>query len=466
MRPGIVRAILILATLVALAGTASALRQGDTSRDGKIDSLDALMALRMSVGSLGEDPIADVDGDGRVTAADALKILRVASAVDPIDSLPDLAASATTAPQIPALPSASPSPSMSPLKTASGVYKGDVNGDGNINSLDALLALKMSVGALQADRAGDVDDDGQVTATDALKILRIAVGLEPPEALPDLSMPVAGFSFVVMQGGPPTNVSFNASTSRGNALTYAWDFGDGAKGSGIAPMHTYQGAGTYDVTLNVTDGWGTGDIVVERVTIAGAIMSPVASFKAVQASGTSLTVSFDGTASSNPDGSFLDYFWNFGDGTTGTGFLVTHTYASPGAYTVTLTVANHDGQSNRTSMSLTIWSATGNATPVPSPSPSPTSRPTRPPNQPPVAAFTLVYDYPLVCMDATSSYDPDGTIVSWVWGMRDMLGHETTIGTRTICQYELYATGTFWITLNVTDNGGLTDSEEHILFIE
>ena len=52
--------------------------------------------------------------------------------------------------------------------------KGDVNGDGEITSVDALMALQMSVGKLEPDMVADMNDDGKVLANDALEILNIA----------------------------------------------------------------------------------------------------------------------------------------------------------------------------------------------------------------------------------------------------------------------------------------------------
>jgi PKD repeat protein len=69
--------------------------------------------------------------------------------------------------------------------------------------------------------------------------------------------PTAGF--VVRPAHPATGlpVSFNASLSRaqgGSIAAYAWTFGDGSAGSGVAPRHLYRRPGRYAVTLTVTDG--------------------------------------------------------------------------------------------------------------------------------------------------------------------------------------------------------------------
>ena len=54
-------------------------------------------------------------------------------------------------------------------------------------------------------------------------------------------------------------------------------------------------------------------------------------------------VNFDGSSSSDPDGSIVAYEWDFGDGSTGSGEVVTHEYSEKGDYTVILTVTDNDG---------------------------------------------------------------------------------------------------------------------------
>lgn len=71
--------------------------------------------------------------------------------------------------------------------------------------------------------------------------------------------------------------------------------------------------------------------------------SPNASFTASPNTGAApLTVQFDGSGSSDPDGSALQYVWDFGDGNQARGQTVRHTFNNPANYTVTLQVS--DGQ--------------------------------------------------------------------------------------------------------------------------
>ena len=58
---------------------------------------------------------------------------------------------------------------------------------------------------------------------------------------------------------------------------------------------------------------------------------------------TGLTASFNGSGSSDPDGSVTGYAWNFGDGSTGSGVTPSHTYAAAGTYTAQLTVTDNQG---------------------------------------------------------------------------------------------------------------------------
>jgi PKD repeat protein len=84
---------------------------------------------------------------------------------------------------------------------------------------------------------------------------------------------------------------------------------------------------------------------------------PVAVASATPTSGIApLSVSFNGTGSSDPDGSISSYAWSFGDGATAAGATASHTYAAPGSYTATLTVTDNRGATASTSVSVTATS--------------------------------------------------------------------------------------------------------------
>jgi PKD repeat protein len=150
--------------------------------------------------------------------------------------------------------------------------------------------------------------------------------------------------------------SFDASQSSdgdGTIASYAWDFGDGTTDTGVTPSHTYATAGTYQVTLKVTDNGGKTASVTKAVTVAENV-SPTASFTS---SANNLAVSFNGTGSTDPDGTISSYAWNFGDGSTGTGSTTSHTYAAAGTYTVQLTVTDNDGGVGSTTRTVTVATA-------------------------------------------------------------------------------------------------------------
>jgi subtilisin family serine protease len=82
----------------------------------------------------------------------------------------------------------------------------------------------------------------------------------------------------------------------------------------------------------------------------GPNQSPTASFTW---NCTDLSCSFNGTGSSDPDGTISGYAWSFGDGTSGSGASVSRTYASAGTRTVTLVVTDNGGATGSTSHAVT-----------------------------------------------------------------------------------------------------------------
>ena len=82
---------------------------------------------------------------------------------------------------------------------------------------------------------------------------------------------------------------------------------------------------------------------------------PIALISAAPSSGVApLTVTFDGSASHDPDGAVTSWAWSFGDGTFGTGPTITHVYSAPGFYTASLTVTDGDGLTNTTTATIAV----------------------------------------------------------------------------------------------------------------
>ncbi len=67
-----------------------------------------------------------------------------------------------------------------------------------------------------------------------------------------------------------------------------------------------------------------------------------------------LLVQFEGSGSSDPDGTIVSYSWNFGDGTTGSGISPDKTFTRTGRFTVTLTVKDNDGSTSTTSKVISV----------------------------------------------------------------------------------------------------------------
>jgi PKD repeat protein len=229
------------------------------------------------------------------------------------------------------------------------------------------------------------------------------------------------------------DASFDATGSTdadGTITGYAWDFGDGVQASGQTQAHAYAEAGTYTVTLTVTDDRGTTNRTQQGVTVkaAPANLAPNA---VVTATATDLTAKLDGSASADADGQVAAYAWDFGDCSTGTGPTPTHAYAVGGTYTVTLTVTDDKGLTGTASTQVTVV-----APPV---------------NREPTAVIASTTTDLVANLDGRASSDPDGTIASYAWEFGD-----GTTGTGPSIAHPYARAGTYTVALTVTDDDGAT----------
>lgn len=159
------------------------------------------------------------------------------------------------------------------------------------------------------------------------------------------------------------SVTFDASASKdpdGIITSYLWNFGDGTSASSSAPTtsHLYGVAGTYQVTLTVTDNSGqTVTSAPMSLTVLAAV-NPVATFVVSPTDAkVAEIVNFNASGSSVPPGRLiLNYLWDFGDGTSAStsGPTTSHSFAVAKTYTVVLTVTDDIGRRGTFTMTLTI----------------------------------------------------------------------------------------------------------------
>jgi PKD repeat protein len=158
--------------------------------------------------------------------------------------------------------------------------------------------------------------------------------------------PNADFAGNPTSGCAPLTVQFTdkstgcpSDPTLGKPTGWKWDFGDGGISTLQHPSHTYANVGTYNVTLTVTNNCGS-DTATKTDYIKVADVNPTADFIGTPPIGCApLTVNFNDTSTGGP----TSWQWDFGDGGTSTLQHPSHTYASPGTYTVKLTVTNNCG---------------------------------------------------------------------------------------------------------------------------
>ena len=229
-------------------------------------------------------------------------------------------------------------------------------------------------------------------------------------------------SFTSSSSDHTATLTSTSNDPDGSITSSAWTFGDNTTGTGASVQHTYATAGTYTVTLTVTDNNGATSTVSQPVTVTN--VAPTAAFTT---SASFHTVTFTST-SSDADGTLVSYLWTFDDGTFGSGATNTHLYADAGTYNAALTVTDNDGATNTVIVPITVSDA--------------------PPNTPPIASFTSSVNGHTASFTSTSS-DPDGTIASTAWTFGD-----TNNGTGDTTSHTYTAAGSYPVTVTVTDNNG------------
>jgi PKD repeat protein len=194
--------------------------------------------------------------------------------------------------------------------------------------------------------------------------------------------------------------------------TWQWDFGDGGASNVSDPLYTYNGQGSWNVSLFISNSSGGPQSLTSKSDYIHVIPVADTSFSASGTRhNTSLTVQFNDTSTGFV--SPVMYFWDFGDGTTATEQNPSHTYTDPTlSYLVSFTVTGYCGQ---TMTLLGYISASGGSLVL-----QPTSVPLAP-----VADFTGAPLSGATPLDVTFADLSANAPTSWSWLFGD--GNSSTL---------------------------------------
>ncbi|AKB34208.1 Chitin binding protein [Methanosarcina siciliae HI350] len=224
-----------------------------------------------------------------------------------------------------------------------------LNGSVDLNSINYVRIVDIPGSGDFKDSQGNPIYDGWVTwgsgglDLEAVGVINIGVA----------SAPVADFTSDVTSGTAPLTVQFN-DASTGVILDYAWDFdNDGIVDSTLQnPSFTYEAAGTYNVSLTVSNTGGSNTETKAGYIVSVLPDSPAADFSVDVTSGSApLTVQFTDLTTNKP----VSWAWDF----ESDGIIDSYeqnpswTYYAAGNYTVTLTAANLAASDTFTRVNLT-----------------------------------------------------------------------------------------------------------------
>ncbi len=167
-------------------------------------------------------------------------------------------------------------------------------------------------------------------------------------------LPMASFNNAI--ANLQVNFTDTSTDGDGSIASRLWNFGDGSSSTAATVSHSYAAAGSYTVSLTVTDNSG-GKATVSRVLTVQASSGnalPVAKFSS---SVNGLTVNF-ADQSTDSDGSISSRAWTFGDGTSSNLAAPVKTYAAAGSYSVMLTVTDNKGGSASSTATVVVQAGT------------------------------------------------------------------------------------------------------------
>jgi PKD repeat protein len=273
----------------------------------------------------------------------------------------------------------------------------------------------------------------------------------------DLEDPVAdaGTDQTVTEGATVTFAGSGTDNVAIVSYTWAFDYdGSEVTRTGTAPTFDFVIPGVYVVTLTVADeagneGTDTVTITVEAAPVANE--APVADAGDDQPVTVGDEVTFDGSGSSDSDGTIDNYTWSFTYNAVAKeiyGESATFDFDIVGTYEVTLTVTDDDDATDTDTMTVTVQDVA-------------------PTNDAPVAdagaAQTVIVGVE-VTFTGSASTDSDGTIANYTWTFTYDGETETLYGVSPKFTFEIAKAYT--VTLTVTDDDGATDTDTVTITVE
>src|SRR5207249_9422008 len=156
--------------------------------------------------------------------------------------------------------------------------------------------------------------------------------------------------------------------------TYSWMFGDGQTASGATVTHAYSTAGSFTVTLTLTDAVNTQ--VISSQGLAIALVPMTANFTmSTRPTEVNVPGCFTATVTGGTP-PYVSFSWNFGDGSVlGSGNTPTHGYTAAGTFSVTVTVMDSAGKTGTSSaQSVVVKAGLGVSTATAGPNPANTGQ--------------------------------------------------------------------------------------------
>ena len=172
----------------------------------------------------------------------------------------------------------------------------------------------------------------------------VTITIDPKPNTPPVAN--AGPDRVVAVGENVTLDGSGSSDADGEELTFRWSadadvvFSDSTSPQ---PSVTIGAVGEYTITLLVSDGTEQGEPDQVVLTIVQPNASPIANAGADKAGLEGDAIAFDGSESTDSDGSIAAYLWSFGDGVTSSVVSDSHVFADDGLFVATLTVTDNAG---------------------------------------------------------------------------------------------------------------------------